>query len=287
MADAKITELGELAAAPAAGDVVAIVDLDAAPATTKKITATNLVDNNAAVAASTTHRTSDGSDHSDVVANSSHAIGDGSDHADVATATVHVNGDGSDHADVATATTHISSSGADHSDVVANTAHTGATGNPHTVTFTQAVTADGATDITAAEAETLTDNSIADNLHTHWFEIRTHFKDRLKFKTAAYVEASTTMFPGTDNLPTIVNSKAVIVVSVELGTNVGQVRLVDKDNSDAVIFEITGITTTARTIFTDATLTNLPATRSLFGIQGLNDDADDTELVEMVLEFNT
>lgn len=39
--------------------------------------------------------------------------------------------------------------------------------NPHSVTFTQAVTADGNTDITAAEAETLTDGSNADSLHVH------------------------------------------------------------------------------------------------------------------------
>lgn len=41
------------------------------------------------------------------------------------------------------------------------------TTNPHNVTFTQAVTADAGTDITAAEAETLTDGSNADALHTH------------------------------------------------------------------------------------------------------------------------
>jgi hypothetical protein len=39
--------------------------------------------------------------------------------------------------------------------------------NPHSVTFTQAVTADGSTDISAAEAETLTDTSNADSLHKH------------------------------------------------------------------------------------------------------------------------
>jgi len=39
--------------------------------------------------------------------------------------------------------------------------------NPHSVTFTQAVTADGGTNITAAEAETLTDGSVADSLHEH------------------------------------------------------------------------------------------------------------------------
>ena len=45
--------------------------------------------------------------------------------------------------------------------------HIADTGNPHSVTFTQAVTADPATNITAAEAETLSDGSNADLLHKH------------------------------------------------------------------------------------------------------------------------
>ena len=45
--------------------------------------------------------------------------------------------------------------------------HLGSTSNPHSTTFTQAVTADAGTNITAAEAETLTDGSSADLLHTH------------------------------------------------------------------------------------------------------------------------
>lgn len=45
--------------------------------------------------------------------------------------------------------------------------HIASTANPHSVTFTQAVAADGGTDISAAEAETLTDGSDADSLHTH------------------------------------------------------------------------------------------------------------------------
>lgn len=39
--------------------------------------------------------------------------------------------------------------------------------NPHSVTFTQSVAADGGTDITVGEAETLTDGSNADALHVH------------------------------------------------------------------------------------------------------------------------
>ena len=45
--------------------------------------------------------------------------------------------------------------------------HLGSTSNPHGTTFTQAVTADPGTNITAAEAETLTDGSNADLLHKH------------------------------------------------------------------------------------------------------------------------
>lgn len=45
--------------------------------------------------------------------------------------------------------------------------HISDTANPHNTTFTQVVTADPATDITAAEAEELTDGSNADNLHKH------------------------------------------------------------------------------------------------------------------------
>jgi hypothetical protein len=45
--------------------------------------------------------------------------------------------------------------------------HVNDTTNPHQVTFTQVVAADTGTDITTAEAETLTNGSIADALHTH------------------------------------------------------------------------------------------------------------------------
>jgi len=45
--------------------------------------------------------------------------------------------------------------------------HLASVSNPHAVSFTQAVASDGGTDISAAEAETLTDGSNADALHTH------------------------------------------------------------------------------------------------------------------------
>lgn len=52
-------------------------------------------------------------------------------------------------------------------DLVSDGDHDVRTDNPHGTTFTQAVTADAGTDITAAEAETLTDGSDANGLHTH------------------------------------------------------------------------------------------------------------------------
>jgi len=48
---------------------------------------TDIDTNTTAIALNTTHRTSDGKNHSDVVLNNTHRAGDGSDHADVATNT--------------------------------------------------------------------------------------------------------------------------------------------------------------------------------------------------------
>ena len=57
----------------------------------------------------------------------------------------------------------------DHSQYLNETRHDAlAADNPHSVTFTQAVTADAGTDISAVEAETLTDGSNADSLHAHF-----------------------------------------------------------------------------------------------------------------------
>jgi hypothetical protein len=52
-------------------------------------------------------------------------------------------------------------------DIINLSNHTSNTSNPHSVTFTQASAADPLTDITALEAETLTDGSNADLLHVH------------------------------------------------------------------------------------------------------------------------
>ena len=103
-------------------------------------TSTDTVDttmkaNEDAVALNTTHRTSDGKDHSDVVANNAKISY--TDAADVALNTTHRSSDGKDHSDVVTNnakisytdaadvglnTTHRGSDGKDHSDVVANNA---------------------------------------------------------------------------------------------------------------------------------------------------------------------
>jgi hypothetical protein len=91
------------------------------------------------VALNTTHRSSDGKDHSDVVANTaanvldlSHRSGSGSDHSDVVLNTTHRTSDGKDHSDVVLNNTHRTSDGKDHSDVVLNNAHRVSNGTDHT-----------------------------------------------------------------------------------------------------------------------------------------------------------
>lgn len=66
----------------------------------------------------------------------------------------------------------------DHTQYLNETRHDALTNdNPHSVTFSQAVAADGGTNITAAEAETLSDGSNADALHTHIFGSEYHFAE--------------------------------------------------------------------------------------------------------------
>lgn len=68
-----------------------------------------------AVGLNTTHRSSDGTDHSHVVLNDAHRSGDGSDHANVALNDTHRASDGKDHSDVVLNNTHRASNGSDHS----------------------------------------------------------------------------------------------------------------------------------------------------------------------------
>lgn len=123
------------------------------------------VSNNTDVSANTTHRSSDGSDHTyidqSVVSGASPTFdganftGVDADDVDIADAgalitatdvegalaenrglintnTTHSSGDGSDHADVATNTTHSSGDGSDHADVASNTTHRTSNGSDHT-----------------------------------------------------------------------------------------------------------------------------------------------------------
>ena len=63
----------------------------------------------------TTHRTSDGTDHSDVVLNNTHRSSAGTDHSDVVLNNTHRSSAGTDHSDVVLNNTHRSSDGSDHS----------------------------------------------------------------------------------------------------------------------------------------------------------------------------
>lgn len=87
--------------------------------------------NIAAEALNTTHRTSAGTDHSDVGLNNTHRTSDGTDHSDVGLANAHTLADGKSHSDVVLMNTHRTSDGKDHSDVVLNNAHRVSDGKNH------------------------------------------------------------------------------------------------------------------------------------------------------------
>lgn len=123
--------------------------------------ATSIITNAAAIALNTTHRSSDGSDHTfidqDVTSGSaptftadnfsdggSNAIITTTQETNFETAYTHSQGDGSDHADVATNSAHVATTH-DYSYISGN---------------------DAATDVTASELEELTDGS-STALHTH------------------------------------------------------------------------------------------------------------------------
>jgi len=79
----------------------------------------------------TTHRSSAGTDHSDVGLNNTHRSSAGTDHSDVGLNNTHRTGDGSDHSDVGLNNTHRSSDGKGHSDVVLNNTHRTGDGSDH------------------------------------------------------------------------------------------------------------------------------------------------------------
>ena len=80
----------------------------------------------------TTHRSSDGKNHSDVVLNNTHRTSDGKNHSDVVLNNTHRGSDGKNHSDVVLNNTHRSSDGKNHSDVVLNNTHRSSDGSDHT-----------------------------------------------------------------------------------------------------------------------------------------------------------
>jgi len=97
----------------------------------KKITETNFK-TTTGITANTTHKSSDGKDHSDVVLNNTHRASDGKDHSDVVLNNTHRASDGTDHSHVILNDTHRASDGKDHSDVVLNNTHRTSDGSDHT-----------------------------------------------------------------------------------------------------------------------------------------------------------
>jgi len=116
MADTKISDLTNITNENlATDDEIPIVDTSAVE--TKAITIgelDNRYDQASDVTLNTTHRTSDGKDHSDVVLNNTHRTSDGKDHSDVVLNNTHRTSDGKDHSDVVLNNTHRTSDGADH-----------------------------------------------------------------------------------------------------------------------------------------------------------------------------
>ena len=92
----------------------------------------------AAVALNTTHRSSNGTNHSNVVLNDTHRGSDGSNHSKVtanetaiALNTTHRSSDGTNHANVVLNDTHRGSNGQNHADVVSNNTHRTGDGSDH------------------------------------------------------------------------------------------------------------------------------------------------------------
>lgn len=127
----KITDISSVNITSGNTRIITMADLD--------VDLADIGTNATAIALNTTHRGSDGKDHSDVVLNNTHRGSDGKDHSDVVLNNTHRGSDGKNHSDVVLNNTHRGSDGTDHSDVVANT----------------------------AALVPLTDDSMADALHRH------------------------------------------------------------------------------------------------------------------------
>jgi hypothetical protein len=98
------------------GDVITITDapiVGTAGANMTYVDGENATQDTA-IGLNTTHRTSAGTDHSDVVLNNTHRTSAGIDHSDVVLNNAHRVSDGKDHSDVVLNNTHRTSDGSDH-----------------------------------------------------------------------------------------------------------------------------------------------------------------------------
>jgi len=306
MADSTITDLPEISAL-ADDDLLVAVDIDAGPATTKKISVQNAIKNNTDVAANTSHR-------GDVL--NPHSVTKGQ----VGLGNVDNTSDASKPISSATQTALNNKYEASNPSGFLNEASHDSllADNPHSVTkgqiglsnvdnlqqipiaqkgaaegvatlelgsrltpsqastLTEVVDNSTVTDITEAELETLSDKSIADALHSHWSTTVYHFKDKIKTKNAAYSVLASIIALGTDNLPAVSSIAYKAIVSVD--GNTGAFRIVEPVSGD-IIAEVTGITSTVNEIITfTVNAANLPATEKILDIEALNDGGSNTNI---------
>ena len=103
--------------------------------------------------------------------------------------------------------------------------------NPHTVTITQAITADGGTDITVLELETLTDGSNADALHTH-SAIQTELSNALN---SAIYGSFTSLDERLENDETKINDLNTEIINARNGMTSLDTRLDGIDNTVSIL----------------------------------------------------
>jgi hypothetical protein len=179
----------------------------------------------------------------------------------------------------------IQDSGVDVADIGLNSAHrVVVTGNPHAVTFTEAVAEDGATDISAAEAETLTDGSNADALHVHAITATPSFDwidfDLTQSPAPSRQEGRVWYDPDLNALSLYVaGSEVTQTIGHELYTTVYNDTLVDIQNGEAVVIDRTSAIPGAVTL-ADASDADLS-----IGTLGLATELIEAGTVGMVTQF--
>lgn len=153
--------------------------------------------------------------------------------------------------------------------------HAANAGNPHSTTFTQAVTADAGTNITAVEAEILTDQSDADSLHKHpknasLLDYALFSKDNAagaehrETNSSSYIATVSFIFPGTTSrgIPQTIKT----IASNSKADTSGNVKVFDVTNA-ATIAEKTAISGETKAIVDLGTLSNLPSGEAVFELQ--------------------